>query len=278
MNYHVIEKGLTMPKTRLGFGEVQILSLIELIRLFQFKGFSKNIMEYDYSLKILKEYLEYHNIRNFKLKENIENEIKNILRKKDSNRSSKQQFYNREEYFASTGIDFEKFALSRYSVRNFTSEKIPNQILERCINTAIKSPSSCNRQPVKVYAIKGEKTKEEILNLQSGNRGFGHLADTVLVVTTNISFFQNYMERHELALNAGMFSMSLLFALHNEKIAACSLNWSVHPKKDKDLHNLINIPKNEMINLLIVCGYTPKNFSVANSPRNNSKTVLKIIE
>ena len=93
--------------------------------------------------------------------------------------------------------------------------------------------------------MQNKELKERILNIQHGNRGFGHLAECVIVVTTNISAFQDYTERHELALNAGMFSMSLMLALFENEIASCPLNWCVKPNDDKALMKLLDIPDNE---------------------------------
>lgn len=278
MNYHVIEKGLTMPETRLGFGEMQVRTLLGLLNSYESRGFSKTEYEYVYSYKILKEYLEFHNKKNFKLNSSIQDSVQTALNQNNSVEGSRQLYFKKEDYFKHTESSFESFALSRFSVRNYNDKIIPKAIIDNCIKIAIKSPSSCNRQPVKIYAVQNKELKEKILKLQSGNRGFGHLADTIIVVSTNISFFQNYAERHELAINAGLFSMSLMYALHSNKIAACPLNWSVPPERDKSLKKILNIGDNEMVNMLISCGYTPNEFSVACSPRESIANILTLIK
>jgi len=89
----------------------------------------------------------------------------------------------------------------------------------------------------------------KVFELQNGNRGFGHLGSAVLVFTTDLSVFQDTYERNEMYLNSGMFSMSLMYALHNHEIGSCALNWSVPISKDLALKKLLNIPSCEKITL-----------------------------
>ena len=139
-------------------------------------------------------------------------------------------------------------------------------VLYHCIEQASSSPSDCNRQPSRVVIVRNRKTLDEILQLQNGNRGFGHLINTMLVITSDLSVFQGN-ERNEPFLNAGMFSMTLLYALHNSKIGACLLNWAATDSNDKELRKLLNVPDNEQIELLIGCGYIPDEIDIALSPR-----------
>jgi len=102
----------------------------------------------------------------------------------------------------------------------------------------------------------------EVLELQNGNRGFGHLTNILMVITSNISLFTNN-EKNEPFLNAGLFSMTLLYALHFNMVGACLLNWAVTESNDKKLRELLKIPENEQIVVLIACGYLPDEFKIA---------------
>jgi hypothetical protein len=114
------------------------------------------------------------------------------------------------------------------------------------------------------------------LDLQNGNRGFGHLAETLLVVTSVISTTKDIHERNENHLNGGMFIMTLLNALHFHKIAACSLNWSVSNDKDMKLRQLLEIPENEVVLMVISCGIVPDEFAVASSPRKKAREITTV--
>ena len=145
--------------------------------------------------------------------------------------------------------------------------------MSECIELAQKSPSFCNRQPTRVHVVKSPELKQGILELQNGNRGFGHLAETLLVITSVISTTKDIHERNENHLNGGMFIMTLLNALHFKKIGACSLNWSVSSDKDLKLRSLLNIPENEVVLMIISCGYLPEKLSLASSPRKSAKEI-----
>jgi len=278
MNYHVIEKGLTMPEPRLGFGESQLFSLLKLLNEYYSKGLNPAENEFVWSVRILNEYLEFHKINNYQVSETLINEINKITYKCNILSSSAQLEFDKEKFFSMSNSSFDQFAISRHSIRNYSPKEISDDIILSCVRIAQNAPSSCNRQPIRVYAVKENSQIKKILELQSGNRGFGHLTNVLFIITSNLNLFQDFSERNEPALNAGMFSMTLLYALHFHGIGACSLNWSVSPERDKNLRNLMKIPDNEQIHLIISSGYPPKTFKVAASPRNDINYVLNIIK
>ena len=57
-------------------------------------------------------------------------------------------------------IEFEKVVRSRRSVRVFTDEKIPDEVVQKCIDLTLLAPNSSNLQSWKFYRVKNEKKKE----------------------------------------------------------------------------------------------------------------------
>ena len=271
--YHIVEKGLTMPVPRPGFGKAVVLGLVNTIHKYQELKLPINSLEFVQSVSVLKEYLEYHKQINFELDSEVANKLESIKSKYEFIEGLKQKHISKEEYFHDINEPFDVFCRSRYSVRSYSEQEIPLQVLYDCIELAQKSPSFCNRQPTRVQIVKSVEKKNGILELQNGNRGFGHLADTLLVISSVISTTKDIHERNENHLNGGMFSMTLLNALHFNKIAACSLNWSVSNDKDLKLRKLLNIPENEVVLLIISCGYVPDKFSIASSPRKTAQEI-----
>jgi nitroreductase len=227
---------------------------------------------------VLNEYISFHSNLNFALNP----EIIHIIEKTASNMGCfgclKQLHYTREGFTKANSAPFDEFSQSRHSVRNYSQEKIPLEELISAVTIAQNAPSSCNRQPVRVYIITNVDLIKEILKLQGGTRGFGDLATALFVVTSNVSLFQDLMERWQPTLNAGFFGMSLLYALHFKKIGACTLNWSEDKRKDQALRKLLNIPEFEHIHFLISCGYLPDEFDIAASKRNKATDICKIID
>ncbi|MEI6753151.1 MAG: nitroreductase family protein [Paludibacter sp.] len=271
--YHIVEKGLTMPVPRPGFGKKVVMDLCKVINRYEKMNLPVDDLEFKQSVSVLREYVEFHHEINFKLDDELNEKLKDIVSRFENIEGLKQKNVTKEEYFKEINEPFDVFCRSRYSVRNYTDEEIPQSVLSECIELAQKSPSFCNRQPTRVHVVKSPELKQGILELQNGNRGFGHLAETLLVITSVISTTKDIHERNENHLNGGMFIMTLLNALHFKKIGACSLNWSVSSDKDLKLRSLLNIPENEVVLMIISCGYLPEKLSLASSPRKSAKEI-----
>ena len=224
----------------------------------------------------MKEYIEFHSHLGFDIDKNIEKTIKIVLEKNPFNLGLKQLRISSTEYFSNTQKPFDEFCMSRYSVRHYTNKDISLEILRKCIKLAQKSPSFCNRQPTRVHIIKEKSTQKKILALQNGNRGFGHFASLLLVITSDISVTKDIHERNENHLNVGMFIMTFLHALHFYHIGACSLNWSVDEPREKKLREILSLKNNEITLMIISCGHTPENLAIAASPRKPTEEITTI--
>lgn len=275
MLYHVIEKGLTMPETRLGFGNKVVGELIDLCELYISKGYDSKDVVLVHSIKVLNEYVAFHQSRDHALPPSVINRIKELAKRAGVLDASKQHFFTDTSYFQHHDASFDQFCISRHSARNFIKKEVDVRIINDCIRMALKAPSACNRQPSRVYVVKKTDLKAELLNLQSGNRGFGHLADSILVITADLSVFQNNDERREALFNSGLFTMTLIYALHFHKIGACLLNWSTSVDNDQRLRALLNIPENEVVAITIAIGYVPKQFKIAISPRKKVSEITQ---
>ncbi|MCR9063529.1 MAG: nitroreductase family protein [Cytophagales bacterium] len=274
--YHVIEKGLTMPETRMGFGQPVVEDLLGLLQRYEDLGYNKTALEFKHSIGVLNEYFNFHEESNFELPEVLVIKHKAFVNRIGLAEGTRQLKYTREEFFKFKNSSFETFSQSRYSSRNYIDKEISLDVIENCIKLALKSPTSCNRQLNRIYVVRGTEMKKKVLQLQYGNRGFGHLANTILVLSANISYFQGVNDRNESYINTGMFAMSLLNAFHHYEIGACPLNWSVDHKRDEAMRALLGVPDNERIGLVVSCGYVPELFEIASSPRLEVKDVAKI--
>lgn len=275
-NYHVIEKGLTMPETRLGFGTSKIQELVDYCNLFLSKSYNLQSTAFTHAVQTINEYLLFHKSVKYQLPEKLVHNIKSLSQKASINNHSNQLTFSKEEFFKMSDKSFKQFAYSRHTVRNYSSEDISLDTFKECIEIAQKSPSACNRQPNHAYIVKNKKLQEQILNIQSGNRGFGNLANTLIILTGDLSVFRFGEERNAVFFNSGMFAMTLIYALHYKKIGSCALNWDVNPSKDQVLRDLLDIPTSQTITLILSCGYLPQQVKIASSPRKEVDSILHI--
>lgn len=262
--YHVIEKGLAMPNMRLGFGHDKIVELYHLINTDMKRyGISKSVTD---AVSVLKEYKRVHENANYRLPSDIMEILEDISNTFADIKPMNQTEVTKEEYYSSINKDFKDFSMSRHSVRNF-SGSVSLDDIKKAIDLAHYCPSACNRQPVRVHIVSDPKLKNECLKLQNGNRGFGYLADKLLIMTGDLSTVLGGQEFFDLGNQVGIFTMNLCYALHYYRIAHCVLNWYAMPSQDKQLRKLLNIPDEETIFSFIVCGDVPEKFKLVMSPR-----------
>jgi hypothetical protein len=272
--YHGLEKGLTMPNRRLNFGHDAVLTLVRLIKQYVC-SYGKPIGQVAHAIGVLKAYLIMH--KEVDGTDNIEfwNEIHALVDEYPNIKPSIQPHLTADMFYANVNSDFEHFARSRHTLRHYDGP-VDEDDIKKAVALAMTAPSACNRQPVRVHCISNQIIKDKVLNLQSGNRGFGKNADKVLIVTGDLSDICWVDERYDLYTNCGIFIMNLCYSLFYYKIAHCILNWSigVNPQKDIELHQVTGIPDNEVVAAIFTCGKTPNEFDVAQSPRKSVDEIL----
>jgi nitroreductase len=273
--YHSIEKGLTMPEFRKGFGQEKLIKLINDLISFSL-AYDKNNNQVLHGVGVVYEYEETHRRLNFELPDEIKGLIHKLKKYYSEVFINRQIDSTKEEYFSDSNSNFEKFSLSRASVRNFTNEDVDIEDLKSAIRIAQSAPSACNRQSTRIYVYTDQEQIKEILKIQGGNRGFGHLTNKLIVITSTLNVWGFVAERYQSYVDGGIFAMNLLHSLHYKKIAACILNCSVSPKKDKSLRNICKIKQSENFIAMISCGNLPNKIKKAHSLRFNTEDIMTI--
>lgn len=182
-------------------------------------------------------------------------------------------------------IDFLSQMSRRRTVRDFSDQNIPIEIIENCIRTAATAPSGANKQPwsfvivrdlavkkkIRMAAEKEEKefyshraTQEwlEDLNQFGTNwqKPFLETAPYLIVVfkqivdTSKGNNRKNYYVNESVGIAAGF----LLAAIHNAGLVSLTHT----PSPMKFLEKILGRPKNEKAFLLIPVGYPAENAEV----------------
>ncbi|MEX2411715.1 MAG: nitroreductase family protein [Candidatus Paceibacterota bacterium] len=273
MDYHRIEKGLSLPKTKPKFGFWFIPDLIDRI-VYYFEKYGEHDVIIS-AINAIESYREFHSRNNISLEELDDSFIKleSIGYLKNGDGVTKKYKHQIE----SNSFSFKEFVDSRHSVRNFDEGVIDDNLIEEAISIAKRTPSVCNRQPWRVYSVKGSKVRA-LLEHQNGNRGFRSSIKNLLVVTGKISYMRGPIERHQIYIDGGLFSMSLMYALHSLNLGVCSLNWCVEKKDDVAVRKIIDLPSDEEIIMYLAVGYKKNEYDVATSPRLPNDLILKHIK
>lgn len=277
MNTHVIEKGLTMPETRVGFGTERLSILINDIVKY-IKKFNNTNPQLLHGISVINEYFIFHEEKKFILNENIKNQynsLQNLVKSKSVKFTIRRQLkMSKKDYFDKSDESFFEFSNSRSSIRNWTKENVDIDLILKSLDLCRNTPSACNRQSVRVHLYTNKNKIDEILKIQGGNRGFGHLSSFLIIVTFEPSVFFEENERNSGFVDGGMYCMNILYALHAKKIAACILNAAHSPEKDMYIRKYTNIPSSEVFVAMIAGGIPPKNFMIAKSFRYPLEDIL----
>ena len=266
MGYHVIEKGLTMPRRRLGFGKGAVVHLMNLVDSFE-RRFGED-SQVRHAVGVLRAYRELH-----KDGPDPMPRLDAFLSARADIPAASQPHVKRTDFFAAKDLPFPGFAASRHVVRHFAGP-VPRETIAEAVSLATTAPSACNRQHARVHVIEDPALRDRLFAVQGGTRGFGADADKVVVVSADLSCVRWAWERHDCYVNGGIFVMNLCYALHYLGVAHCILHWSVSPAADREAHRLLDIPANEAIVQVIACGTPPEEFDIASSPRLSAADVL----
>lgn len=265
--YHVIEKGLSMPNMRPGFGKDKLIELCTMIENYD-NQYGPQGTAFFSAIAVVKEYKRVHDSLEYLIDEEVKNSIQSIKLHYPDIEPIHQKITTEEEYFGLNEAPFNQFSYSRHCVRNFDSSRSieVKQIID-AINLAKNAPSACNRQPSRVHIITNKKMILSCLNMQNGSRGFKELTDKLLIITGDLRTVLSAQEFFDLNTNVGIFVMNLCYALHLQNIGCCILNWYALPNDDLKLRKIANIPDEENVVCFIACGKVPSQFKLAESPR-----------
>ncbi len=269
IDYHRLEKGLALPNPRKGFGKTAATDLQRNMKTFiKDYGVRPIILE---AISALSEYYQYNEMFVDEEKELYADflGLKNLIENEGcliSSTIAGTIEITRQEVLASVELDYKKFFLNRHSIRSFSDRKVDRTFLMDAVSIAQQAPSVCNRQPWKVFCVESEEQVGKFLSIHGGARGFEDGPDKLMVVTVDLGAFHYLGERNEYWVDGGIFTMSLLNAIHAVGLAACCLNWCVDDARDKVFREELAVSDSSVIIALIAVGHYPDNFRVAVSP------------
>lgn len=264
-DYHKLEKGLSLPERRQGFGRTVASRLVDDIQRYE-QTFGKD----DMSLIVRDVLAAYRdeNTANGVVVEKVDAFLASSDPSPAEGRNGGAIQLTKDQLFPVNSPTASQFIMSRRSARQYTGELVSSAQIERAVKLAQRCPSVCNRQAGIVYAANQRAMIDEVLRYQNGNGGFGHLLGGVFIVCADMTRFQSVGERMQAYVDGGIFAMALLQALHAEGLGACMLNWSQEMQGDLALRRRFAIDESLVVITMIGFGHTPETLSVAVSPRD----------
>lgn len=279
MDYHRVEKGLTLPHPRPWFGQSTIERLVQNCEMYVSRP-DRDTSVISAALGALDSYGDYFVERSeprpwWSALTATLTELRRVngpeLALTGGTETIGKQF---DPASAHLRRSFAQIAIERSSVRNFSECLVDDVELARAVEVAQASPSVCNRQAARVRAVPRGTAANRVLSLQNGNSGFGQTASHVLIITCDLRAFLTAGERNQAYIDGGLFAMTLIYALEEQGIASCCLNWSTVSSQDAKLRRAAQIHDSEVVIMLIAIGYPTSEAVVTKSPKLPTHRVL----
>ncbi|ACT91332.1 nitroreductase family protein [Dyadobacter fermentans] len=281
LDYHGLEKGMLFEQMKPAFAKERILRLHKYLNLEEVIRHAAQNSQLRVAYQVICKYYELHqqlqvDITSFYTEEQYK-KYQKILGEASSPNFNGVIEYNREKFYGSNKSEFEVFAHSRKSIRDFTGEKIPKDVIDRAIELALTAPSVCNRQASNVYLIEDKEKIDRVLEVQGGFKGYGKNVSQLLILTNDRNFYYTIGERNQLYVDGGIFLMNLLYSLHYYEIANCPANWGKEVTAERKLSQFVTIPESQKIICIIPIGVSREKFRVTLSERRPLNEVLKTL-
>ena len=279
LNYHVIEKSLALPEPPELFGTSALESVLDLLDQWVESIGDRDAVVFQGAIEALGVYRDRVGGRLAKEWPALSGRLDRLLAASSeatpgTERGGTLTMTSSAFRSAVETIDFATLAAMRHSVRNFADRAVPDDVIAEAVRVAQLSPSACNRQAWRVHVYTAPEARAEVLRVQNGNSGFGHLAARILALTVDMRSFVASSERHQAYIDGGMFAMSLVYALEAQGIVSCCLNLSTYCFQDAAVHRVCRIPASEALIMMLAIGYPPEQFRVARSARLPTGSVI----
>lgn len=264
--YHTVEKGLSFPDYRPGFGRENVEKLMAALEQYA-KSFDPADFCYETALSCLHAYVrknKENGLDDPELAERIgalpgvSNELGGAIE------------VHKPPHDALRSMNFAQLLQSRHSIRHFSGDPVDTESLKQAVALAQLTPSACNRQGWRTRIVADPEKVKLILSNQNGNRGFGQEIDKLLVVSGDLRCFRQGRETYQVFIDGGMYAENLINALYYYGIASIPLSASLTREQEKQVQRILGFGDEEVLILFIGVGTYPDRCLAARSERREA--------
>ncbi len=171
-------------------------------------------------------------------------------------------------------MDFLSLINQRQSVRKYAHQTVEKEKLMRCLEASRLAPSASNSQPWKFIVIdepklKNKVAKETFSTLVNFNK-FVLDAPVIIAITLEKPPIVNRIggrlkKRSWKLIDLGIAAEHFCLQAEEEGLGTCMIGWY----NEKEIKELLNIPKTKDLALLISLGYAPKDYKLRTKIRKS---------
>lgn len=151
---------------------------------------------------------------------------------------------------------FENLAKARRSNRDFSDRRITNEDVKRLCNIANWASSSCNKQPIEVFATNDPELASRCLKCCKGGTGFSTHIPSFWVFTANTLGYVWPSEIYLPAVDTCLGVQNVMMAATTLGLSGTLLSWAQKSREEEEeLRELLGIPIYDQIIICAVIGY-----------------------
>lgn len=169
-------------------------------------------------------------------------------------------------------MELQRVIESRHAVREFTSEPVVREVLERVVRAAALAPSAANEQPWHFYIAMGEARQKmgaviaqstvhlqefaDVLppsSLEAATHWYASLGDAPILVAVSMKAAVDELDTLNKQLSIGAAIENFLLAAVDEGLGACNITFSFWVRDE--LNEFLGLPAGETIVAVIAVGH-----------------------
>lgn len=134
----------------------------------------------------------------------------------------------------------------RHSIRSFTNENVPRQMIEKIVEAGLWAPSACNLQTVRALVVDSE---EGLSIFRKGEVGSAPIYVVICQDYRLYEFFENQIPLHNRGYDAGAAVQNMLLMAHALGLGAVWLTFS--ESQTQQIRELYKLPSHMHISTYI---------------------------
>ncbi len=160
-----------------------------------------------------------------------------------------------------------ELAWRRRSVRWFTEEKVPRELINKAMEIATLAPSACNRQPFVFKVFDEPQLVRSVSALPGGTKGFDHQFPVIIAIVGELRNYYGERDKHLIYIDASLAAMSFVFAAETLGLGTCCINWPDIEQDEVRAENLLKLEKDQRPVMFLAVGFPDPTGLVAYSQK-----------
>lgn len=166
----------------------------------------------------------------------------------------------------------------RRSVRWYTQQQVPEDLIKQAVNAATFAPSACNRQPYQFCVINNAAKAADVAKCAMGTAGFADNLQCIVAIVGDLSAYPAERDRHVIYIDASLASMQLMLAFETLGLSTCPINWPDVEERERMISNKLGLSYQQRVVMLMAVGYAQPEGGIPFSQKKQDNLLIKEIK